>query len=86
MVATNAINLEIVCRALLVCVGRHAVNRLFDKPFRIRHNGPSCRLLFKREDGFFVGAIFGKRYTELDFGDLLYLADGGSPLAMRRSG
>ena len=26
-------------------------------PFHIRHQCPSCRALFKREDGFFVGAI-----------------------------
>ena len=26
-------------------------------PFRIRHHCPSCRSLFKREEGFFVGAI-----------------------------
>lgn len=26
-------------------------------PFQIRHHCPSCRALFKREDGFFVGAI-----------------------------
>ena len=25
--------------------------------FNIRHHCPSCRALFKREDGFFVGAI-----------------------------
>lgn len=26
-------------------------------PFRIRHHCPACRALFKREEGFFVGAI-----------------------------
>jgi hypothetical protein len=26
-------------------------------PFRIRHHCPNCRSLFKREEGFFVGAI-----------------------------
>jgi uncharacterized protein (DUF983 family) len=26
-------------------------------PFRVRHHCPSCRSLFKREEGFFVGAI-----------------------------
>jgi fatty acid desaturase len=26
-------------------------------PFQIRHHCPSCRALFKREEGFFVGAI-----------------------------
>jgi len=26
-------------------------------PFNIRHHCPSCRALFRREEGFFVGAI-----------------------------
>ena len=26
-------------------------------PFRLRHHCPNCRSLFKREEGFFVGAI-----------------------------
>ncbi|HVQ36396.1 MAG TPA: hypothetical protein VMS31_02620 [Pyrinomonadaceae bacterium] len=29
------------------------------KAFRIRHHCSNCRALFKREDGFFVGAILG---------------------------
>ncbi len=29
------------------------------KAFRIRHHCPTCRALYKREDGFFVGAILG---------------------------
>lgn len=28
-----------------------------DRPFHIRHHCPVCLSLFKREDGFFVGAI-----------------------------
>ena len=28
-----------------------------ERPFRIRHHCPACRALFKREEGFFVGAI-----------------------------
>jgi uncharacterized protein (DUF983 family) len=26
-------------------------------PFRLRHHCPNCRSIFKREEGFFVGAI-----------------------------
>ena len=26
-------------------------------PFRVRHHCPNCRSVFKREEGFFVGAI-----------------------------
>ena len=36
-----------------VCGESSIVQRLF----HIRHHCPSCRALFKREDGFFVGAI-----------------------------
>ena len=36
-----------------VCGQSSIVQRLF----HIRHHCPSCRALFKREDGFFVGAI-----------------------------
>lgn len=28
-----------------------------ERPFRIRHHCPACHALFKREEGFFVGAI-----------------------------
>jgi uncharacterized protein (DUF983 family) len=31
--------------------------RIVTKPFHIRHHCPHCMALFKREDGFFVGAI-----------------------------
>ena len=36
-----------------VC-GRSSIVRA---PFQIRHHCPACRALFKREEGFFVGAI-----------------------------
>ncbi len=36
-----------------VC-GRSSIVRA---PFDIRHHCPACRALFKREEGFFVGAI-----------------------------
>ena len=32
-------------------------------PFRLRHHCPSCRSLFKREEGFFVGAILANILT-----------------------
>ena len=31
--------------------------KIVTHPFRIRHHCPHCLSLFKREDGFFVGAI-----------------------------
>lgn len=33
------------------------LSSIVQSPFHIRHHCPSCRALFKREDGFFVGAI-----------------------------
>jgi uncharacterized protein (DUF2225 family) len=33
------------------------------KPFHIRHHCPNCRSLFKREEGFFVGAILANVIT-----------------------
>ena len=33
------------------------------KPFHIRHHCPDCRALFKREEGFFVGAILANVIT-----------------------
>ena len=30
---------------------------VFERPFHVRHHCPACRALFKREEGFFVGAI-----------------------------
>ncbi|HEV7799317.1 MAG TPA: DUF983 domain-containing protein [Pyrinomonadaceae bacterium] len=32
-------------------------------PFRIRHHCPNCQSLFKREEGFFVGAILANVMT-----------------------
>ena len=36
---------------------------LIERPFHIRHHCPSCRSLFKREEGFFVGAILANVIT-----------------------
>jgi len=33
------------------------------KPFQIRESCPACRVLFKREEGFFVGAILANVIT-----------------------
>jgi uncharacterized protein DUF983 len=41
-------------------------SRIIDRPFRIKHHCPNCRSLFKREEGFFVGAILANvMMTEL---------------------
>jgi uncharacterized protein (DUF983 family) len=38
-------------------------SRIASKPFHIRHHCPNCLALFKREDGFFVGAILANVVT-----------------------
>lgn len=36
---------------------------IFERPFQIKHHCPACRALFKREEGFFVGAIVANVLT-----------------------
>lgn len=43
------------CLRLLCPVCGEAL--IIQSPFKIRHHCPSCRALYQREDGFFVGAI-----------------------------
>jgi hypothetical protein len=38
-------------------------SKIVAHPFRIRHHCPVCLALFKREDGFFVGAILANVVT-----------------------
>jgi uncharacterized protein DUF983 len=38
-------------------------SKIVAQPFRIRHHCPECLSLFKREDGFFVGAILANVVT-----------------------
>jgi uncharacterized protein (DUF983 family) len=37
---------------------RCGLGSLYEKPFRMRANCPSCGLKFEREQGYFVGAIY----------------------------
>jgi uncharacterized protein (DUF983 family) len=36
---------------------------VFERPFQVKHHCPACRSLFKREEGFFVGAIVANVLT-----------------------
>ncbi|MCA1816713.1 MAG: DUF983 domain-containing protein [Acidobacteria bacterium] len=36
---------------------------IVERPFQIKHHCPACRALFKREEGFFVGAIVANVLT-----------------------
>ena len=38
-------------------------SKIITHPFHIRHHCPDCQALFKREDGFFVGAILANVVT-----------------------
>jgi hypothetical protein len=39
------------------------MSSIVERPFHIRHHCPSCSSLFKREEGFFVGAILANVVT-----------------------
>ena len=49
--------LKVLSRSLRLRCPACGQSRIIDRPFRIRHHCPNCRSLFKREEGFFVGAI-----------------------------
>jgi uncharacterized protein (DUF983 family) len=45
-------------RAIRLKCPRCGEASLYEKPFRMRGNCPSCGLKFEREQGYFVGAIY----------------------------
>jgi uncharacterized protein (DUF983 family) len=47
-------------RLLCPACGRSSI---VARPFQIKHHCPACRSLFKREEGFFVGAIVANVLT-----------------------
>ena len=49
----------VLFRSLLLRCPACGQSSIVKGPFRIRHHCPNCRSLFKREEGFFVGAILG---------------------------
>jgi len=49
----------VLLRSLLLQCPACGQSSIVNGPFRIRHHCPRCRSLFKREEGFFVGAILG---------------------------
>lgn len=49
--------MKVVLRAIRLRCPACGKSSLIDRPFHIKHHCPSCRSLFKREEGFFVGAI-----------------------------
>ena len=61
MTKTLKVDFEQIKRVLRRCLRLRCPvcgeSRIATKPFHIRHHCPQCMALFKREDGFFVGAI-----------------------------
>jgi uncharacterized protein (DUF983 family) len=55
--------LKVLSRALRLRCPVCGQASLIERPFHIRHHCPECRALFKREEGFFVGAILANVIT-----------------------
>lgn len=55
--------LKVVSRALRLRCPACGQASVIRSPFRIRHHCPSCYSFFKREEGFFVGAILANVMT-----------------------
>jgi uncharacterized protein (DUF983 family) len=49
--------IKILYRALLLRCPACGESSIVQKPFHVKHHCAVCKVLFKREDGFFVGAI-----------------------------
>src|SRR4030095_9123837 len=63
MATGKASILTILSRSLRLRCPACGESSLFRGPFRLRHHCPNCRSLFKREEGFFVGAILANVMT-----------------------
>lgn len=57
MTAANRSIVTVLARALRLRCPACGQSSIARSPFRVRHHCPNCRSLFKREEGFFVGAI-----------------------------
>ncbi len=55
--------LKVFSRAMKLRCPACGESSIIDRPFHIKHHCPSCRSLFKREEGFFVGAILANVIT-----------------------
>ena len=55
--------LKVLSRAIRLRCPACGQSSLIERPFHIKHHCPSCRSLFKREEGFFVGAILANVIT-----------------------
>ena len=55
--------LKVISRAIRLRCPACGRSSLIERPFHIKHHCPECRSLFKREEGFFVGAILANVIT-----------------------
>ena len=55
--------LKVLSRSLRLRCPVCGESSIVSSPFRIRHHCPTCHSLFKREEGFFVGAILANIMT-----------------------
>jgi uncharacterized protein (DUF983 family) len=55
--------LTVLSRSLRLRCPACGQSSIVSHPFHIRHHCPNCRALFKREEGFFVGAILANVIT-----------------------
>ena len=55
--------LTVLSRSLVLKCPACGQASIFKGPFRMVHHCPCCRSLFKREEGFFVGAILANVLT-----------------------
>jgi uncharacterized protein (DUF983 family) len=55
--------LKVLLRSLRLLCPACGQSSIIEGPFRIRHHCPTCDSLFKREAGFFVGAIMANVIT-----------------------
>jgi ribosomal protein S27AE len=63
MAASKASILSVLSRSLRLLCPACGQSFIASGPFRIRHHCPKCHSLFKREEGFFVGAILANVMT-----------------------
>ena len=63
MQATRRSIATVLSRALRLRCPACGIAYIASGPFRLRHHCPNCRALFKREEGFFVGAIMANVLT-----------------------
>ena len=54
---------RVLARALRLRCPVCGESSIASSPFRLRHHCPTCRSLFNREEGFFVGAILANVLT-----------------------